>query len=165
MKSKSDFNYVRKLKKKKIIIFIYYNKSYRFSYVPIVWSFIENWFSLSSAERLIISKMIIIKASTSRYTKTYLLQWLGATGQLLLVLRIITGLALPTTGAEVRPWFLLLPQRWPWAPGLVPWTPGCGPLSLQALREKSSRFLSSHFIISSPVFSLMHHFLNLFIYV
>lgn len=79
---------------------------------------------------------------------TYLRQCVGATGQLLLVLKIIAGgLAWPTTGAEVRPWFLF-PQRWP-PTGTLPYPgiPGCGPLSLQARRENISRFLSSHFII------------------
>lgn len=83
---------------------------------------------------------------TTRKSITYLRQCVGATGQLLLVLRIIAGgLTWPTTGAEVRPWFLF-PQRWP--PTLLyPGIPGCGPLSLQARRENISRFLSSHFII------------------
>jgi len=79
---------------------------------------------------------------------TYLRQCVGATGQLLLVLKIIAGgLAWPTTGAEVRPWFLF-PQRWP-PTGTLPYPgiPGCGPLSLQARRENISRFFSSHFII------------------
>lgn len=80
----------------------------------------------------------------------YLRQWVGATGQLLLVLRIIAGgLAWPTMGAEVRPWFLF-PQRWPLTATLpYPGMPGCGPLSLQARRENISRFFSSHFIMSS----------------
>jgi len=79
---------------------------------------------------------------------TYLRQCVGATGQLLLVLRIIAGgLAWPTIGAEVRPWFLF-PQRWPLTGTLpYPGIPGCGPLSLQARRENISRFFSSHFII------------------
>jgi len=73
----------------------------------------------------------------------------GATGQLLLVLKIIAGgLVWPTTGAEVRPWFLF-PQRWPPTALPYPGIPGCGPLSLHARRENISRFLSSHFIIAA----------------
>lgn len=59
-------------------------------------------------------------------------------------------LAWPTTGAEVRPWFLF-PQRWPLPPPgplPVPRDPGCDPLSLHARLESISLFLSSDFIIS-----------------
>ena len=65
------------------------------------------------------------------------------------------ALAWPTTGAEVRPWFLL-PQRWPPPPPgplPVPGIPGWGPLSLHARLENISLFLSSHFIIFPPLFS------------
>lgn len=75
------------------------------------------------------------------------------------------ALAWPTTGAEVRPWFLF-PQRWPPPPGplpVPPGIPGWGPLSLHALLENISRFLSSHFIIfppfPSPLFLLLLPFL------
>lgn len=88
------------------------------------------------------------------FRNSYLLQCVGATGQLLLVLRMMAGaLAWPTTGAEVRPWFLF-PQRWPPPPPgplpVPPGIPGWGPLSLHALLENISRFLSSHFIIFPP---------------
>ena len=65
------------------------------------------------------------------------------------------ALAWPTTGAEVRPWFLF-PQRWPPPPPgplPVPGIPGWGPLSLHARLENISLFLSSHFIIFPPLFS------------
>lgn len=63
-------------------------------------------------------------------------------------------LAWPTTGAEVRPWFLF-PQRWPLPPPgplPVPRDPGCDPLSLHARLESISLFLSSDFIISFSSF-------------